>query len=101
MDGRNFKPGDRVVFSKPKHSTRPGPRAKEIFPSRRGESYSYFVDKYWLVVDMRGDEVVVQTRSGKCHVLATDDPNLRHASWWDRLVNRHRFPSQLQAVSGV
>ena len=30
--------------------------------------------------------------SGKKHVLKTDNPHLRKASWWERLVKGGRFP---------
>jgi len=101
MDSRSYKPGDWVIYSKPKRSTRPGPRAKEVMPSQRGEDYSYFVDKFWLVVESQGDEVVVQTRRGKQHVLAVGNRNLRHARWWDRIVHRHRFPVETSSALTV
>jgi hypothetical protein len=93
MNSRNFKPGDRVVYRKPKHSSHPGPRAQLVTPSKHGEDYTYCVDKFWLVIDARGDQVTVLTRGGKQHVVDAADCNLRHAGWWDLLVNRLRFPS--------
>ncbi|REJ68842.1 MAG: hypothetical protein DWQ31_06540 [Planctomycetota bacterium] len=93
-----YKPGDWVVYRKPKRSTRPGPRAKSVHPARRGEEYTYVVDKFWLVVDALEDEIVVQTRRGKRHVLAAASSNLRRAGWWDLLVNRHRFPQSTSAT---
>ena len=99
MKYREYKPGDYVVYRKVKHTTRPGPRARFVSPSRRGEDYTYFVDKFWLVVDRLGDCVVLQTRRGKRHVLPVANGDLRHAGWWDMLVNRSRFPSRSQAES--
>ena len=92
MKDRTYKPGDWVIYRKPKRSTRPGPRAMSVSPAERGEDYTYFVDKFWLVVDALGDEVIVQTRRGKRHVLDVANRNLRRAGWWDLLRNRHRFP---------
>lgn len=97
-DGECYRPGDWVVFHKLKHSSAPGPRATEIAPEPNGEEYSYFVDKFWLVVGVEGNHVVVVTRRGKCHTLDRGDPNLRLARWWERLLFRGRFP-QSQAFA--
>jgi hypothetical protein len=48
-----------------------------------------------------GLEVVVLTRRGRRHTLAADDPALRRARWWERLVLRHRFPIPPQACPSV
>ena len=93
MKNRRYRPGDRVVYRMSKRSTCPGKRAEQVSPSRYGESYTYCVDKFWVVVDQDGDQVVVQTRRGKQHVLEADNRNLKRAGIWDLLVNRHRFPS--------
>jgi len=88
-----FKPGDWVVYRMQKHSTRPGPRAEGVQPAPRGEDYSYHVDKFWTVVAVQPDgKVVARTRRGKEHVLEPDDPLLRRANWWERLLWRKRFP---------
>ena len=90
---RPFAPGDPVIYHKTKYSTAPGPRAREITPTAHGEDYAYVVDKFWLVKERRGDgTVVLITRRGKEHVVREDSPNLRRASWWERLVHHHRFP---------
>ncbi len=91
---RQFEPGDLVVYCKTKHSPRPGPRAKQIDPEPRGEDYTYRVDKYWVVMDLRDTgDVVVQTRRGKRHLLPADDPNLRHATLSERWLKARRFPA--------
>lgn len=91
--GRSFKPGDRVIFRKPKRSAHPGVRAKAVYPAPHGDDYSYYVDKQWTVVGMAPDgSVVVCTRRGKLHAIPPDDPRLRKATWWERLVLRRRFP---------
>ncbi len=94
MNRQNFKPGDRVVFRKPKRSTCPGPRATNVSPSRHGEDYTYFVEKYWIVVASADGKVIVRTRSGKQHVLDSSNGFVRHARLWDILIHRHRFPSK-------
>ena len=99
IDRHGFRPGDLVIYRKYKHSASPGPRAKEVAPEAKGEEYSYCVDKFWVVtaVDQRG--VVLATRRGKNHVVDVDDPNLRLARWWERLLFRDRFPGPAELPS--
>ena len=89
-----FQPGDLVVYKKAKYSEHPGPRAKEVRAAARGDTYSYFVDKFWVVAEVRErGELSVRTRRGKEHVIKADDPHLRHARWWERLFWRNQFPT--------
>lgn len=91
---RRFAVGDPVIYRKTKHSRHPGPRAKSIYPAERGDDYSYQVDKYWIVAEVGTDGTLrLRTRRGKEHVLNADNPNLRHAHWWERLLLRQRFPA--------
>ena len=93
MNARVFMPGDPVVYCKVKYSSCPGPRAHDIGPAPKGETYAYLVDKYWVVVRMVGDaQVLLRTRRGKEHTVDADSPSLRHATWWEKLFYRHRFP---------
>jgi len=92
MSSKEFHPGDPVVFSATKYGTHPGPRAKQIRPEPHGEAYIYAVDKFWTVTENRGTQVVLMTRRGKTHVVDVTDPHLRHASWWQRMIYRGRFP---------
>ena len=88
-----FRPGDVVVYRKQKSSLHPGPHAKDIKPAAHGDFYSYSVEKFWRVVAVRPDDtLVVCTRKGKQHTVATGDPNLRRAHWWERLLFSHRLP---------
>lgn len=88
-----FRPGDRVIYRKSKHSTSPGPRAADVQPAPRGEYYAYNVDKFWTVSEVKPDgTIVVRTRRGKEHLLEPDDRALRKARWWERLLYRDRFP---------
>jgi hypothetical protein len=97
---RNLKPGDQVIYRKPKHSTHPGRRADNVRPAPHGEDYSYHVDKFWVVARVEPDEaVVVRTRRGKEHVVSAHDPHLRRARWWERLLYRRRFPRRGAAVA--
>jgi hypothetical protein len=90
----HFQPGDFVIYRKHKFSVHPGPNAKGIFPAPHGDYYSYCVDKFWRVISVQPNhEVVICTRRGKQHTVAADDPALRRATWWERLLFRHRFPA--------
>jgi hypothetical protein len=88
-----FKTGDRVVYRRTKVGPCPSRRARRVDPAPRGEDYVYEVDRFWLVADVRDDgTLVLRTRRGKQHLIRPADPNLRPASWWERLLYRDRFP---------
>ena len=95
MSRHEFRTGDLVVYSKEKCSVRPGPRAHDLQPARRGESYTYRVDKFWIVVDCLEDgrRLVLATRRGKQHEVDSSSPYLRSANLWERIRYRERFPS--------
>jgi hypothetical protein len=89
-----YRPGDRVIYTATKHSAHPGPRAEAVHPEQHGEGYWYDVKKYWLVMQVQADGVlVVITRRGKERSIAASDPRLRPARWWEWLLYRDRFPS--------
>ena len=88
-----YHSGDAVIFQMPKVSSRPGPRAKDIDPEPRGEHYTYVVEKFWVVTEVREDNTVcLRTRRGKEHILPVNDPRLRPARWWERILFGSRFP---------
>ncbi|MEQ9409898.1 MAG: hypothetical protein RIK87_19335 [Fuerstiella sp.] len=90
-----FHAGDLVIYRKSKFSDHPGPRAANVHPAPRGETYSYTVDKFWIVQEVLADgTVVATTRRGKKHYLRPDDPLLKRANWLQRLLYRSRFPSE-------
>ena len=90
---RRFRRGDVVVVARQKFSTSPGPRAREVSPATSGDSYSYIVDKYWLVKSCDDGELRLLTRTGKEHVIPADDFRVRKPTIWERLFARSRFPS--------
>lgn len=97
-----FKTGDPVVYRKTKYSSHPGPRARNVSPSRHGDAYAYCVDKLWLVVKLKSpDRIEVITRRGKRRELSVEDPNLRPATWLDRLRYWGRFPRLDCDQSGI
>jgi hypothetical protein len=91
---RSFRVDDLIVYRKTKISVRPGQRARLVVPASNGDAYSYCVDKFWVVVSVAPDGLLVaKTRRGKLHRLNPDDPNLRRASVLESLFARSRFPS--------
>lgn len=93
MSVKNLKVGRKVVFSKDKSSLSPGPRAKDVVPLSKGDTYSYIVEKYWTVKEVRDDgTATLITRRGKEHTVPLDDPRLRHANLWERWIYHNRFP---------
>lgn len=99
MHSSEYRSGDLVVYTKTKYSTNPGPRARSVQPARQGDGYNYTVDKFWLVDEVLDDgQLQLRTRRGKTNTVAADDPNLRRASWWERLLYGGRFP-RLQRAS--
>ena len=90
---RGFKIGDPVIFVVSKNGTDPGPRAKDIHPAPAGETYSYNVEKFWAVGEIRPDgHLILVTRRGKKHEVPADDLRLRPARWWERWFYKDRFP---------
>jgi hypothetical protein len=95
---RPFKPGDLVVFRRHKHTTHPGRRAQDVEATAHGDSYSYFVEKSWIVERVQEDgRLLLKTRRGKTHDVDPSDANLRHATLFDRLRYRKRF-AELRAA---
>ena len=63
-----------------------------IRASRKGEGYTYLVEKFWIVTQVLSDgNLILETRRGKTHLVEKSDPNLRRATVWDRLRYRDRF----------
>lgn len=88
-----FSTGDRVIYSRDKYSSRPGPRAKNVSPTPHGETYAYQVDKFWVVMEVKHDgSLVLKTRRGKMHVVPMEDSRVRRARWWEQLLYASRFP---------
>ena len=92
MAHQAFRRGDRVVYCLTKHKTHPGRRACDVHPAAHGDDYSYYVQKCWVVCDILADgRVMLRTPRGKTRLVHASDPNLRHASWLERIRYRHRF----------
>jgi hypothetical protein len=95
-----WEPLDLVVYSKQKHSASPGPRAREVDAASRGETYSYTVDKFWVVQQVLEDgNLRLITRTGKQHTIHPHDPNLRKATLWERWYFCGRYREIKELVS--
>lgn len=71
----------------------PGPGTQDVRPDRKGDYYSYEVDKFWCVAEVLSDgRLRLVTRGGKEHIVQADDSHLRRPSWWESLMYRRRFP---------
>ncbi len=94
MFERAWKPGDWVIYRMTKHGVAPGRRAHHVSASRKGESYNYLVDKFWVVERVEADgNLQIRTPGGKVRTISASDPNLRRARWWHRLQWGNRFRS--------
>lgn len=102
MPTPRYNAGDLVIYSMPKHSRQPGPRAQSVHPATSGDDYSYVVEKYWVVVGATEEnQIQIKTRRGKTRTVRADDPLLRPASWWEKWRHKSRFPdAQTSADSG-
>lgn len=91
--GQNWKPGDWAIYVKQKRSVSPGPRARHVVPATSGDSYSYLVEKCWIVHSVKAVEqqLVLITRTGKRHTIDFGDPRLKKPTLWQRLTLRGRF----------
>ena len=87
-----LKIGDFVIFSKPKTSSHPSQRAKEIHPAQHGDTYSYVIEKFWKVVRVFDDDTIeIETRRGKRNRLNANTPLLRKVGLFGRLIFRNRL----------
>jgi hypothetical protein len=94
--------GDRIVYRKQKVSTHPSPRAYDVHPASQGDTYIYFIDKFWTVEKiLRDGRLLVTTRTHKHHYLSPEDPNLQKASWFARLRYWKRFPTLVQETDAA
>ncbi|SMP70776.1 hypothetical protein SAMN06265222_113122 [Neorhodopirellula lusitana] len=87
-----WRAGDWAIYRKSKRSTHPGRRAVEVKANRKGETYAYVVDKFWVVDEVLDDgTIVLRTARGKLHSISPDDRNLVRPSLWSRLRWTERF----------
>lgn len=86
--------GDWAIYIKQKQSAAPGPRARDVMPATHGETYSYLVEKCWVVLEvLDSGELKLITRRGKIHTISPNDPALRKPTLWQKLTLASRFRS--------
>src|SRR5580698_9177318 len=51
----HLEPGDFLIYRKTKASPHPGPRARNVEASEKGDDYYYEVDKFWTLSDILDD----------------------------------------------
>lgn len=96
---QNWKPGDWAVYRKSKRSVSPGRRAENVVASPKGESYTYVVDKFWVVeATLPGGRLRLRTARGKTHEIDADDPSLRRPTLLQRIFRRDRFQTVEQSL---
>lgn len=89
----HYRLGDRVVYTRDKYSTQPGPQAKNILADPKGERYQYQVDKFCIVSRILGNGLVeILSRQGKRHWIECEDRQLRHATWSEKVFQSALFP---------
>jgi hypothetical protein len=90
---QGLRPGDPVIYRLTKTSVHPGPRAKGVYPAPHGDNYTYNVDKFWRVKEIKeSGELLLYTRRGKEHLCEPNDANLRKPGFLTWLIYRQRFP---------
>ena len=95
-----FNRGDLLIYKKQKQSNRPGPRARSVASAVQDGVFSYVVDKLWIVGTIGEDGTLeVHTRSGKCHQVAADDPNLRRVNWWQSIWYRSSYQELVEVIT--
>ncbi|MEM1224319.1 MAG: hypothetical protein AAGJ40_01415 [Planctomycetota bacterium] len=89
---KRWQAGDWVVYRKTKRSKNPGRRAANVQATRKGETYAYVVDKFWVVEQVLDDcTLLVRTPGGKRNAISIDDPNLMKAGLIARIRWGERF----------
>ena len=86
-----FEVGDKVVCRVQKHSASPGKRAQNVIPSKKGEGYRYWVDKFWKVRMITDEKLILVTRTGKIHSICKGDKRLRKPYFWELWFYKSKF----------
>ena len=92
--------GDWVIYRKPKRSTAPGSRARNVMPASGGESYSYTVDKYWIVKELLDDKTKIANNQAGYRLLARylSGALRQHFDDIDYIAPLRNMPSPLAAA---
>ncbi len=90
------------MYQVDKHTTRPGPWAKDVHPAPKGDFYRYSVDKFWRVAAvLENGQLRLVTRRGTEHIVAHDDPRLRKTNCGRDLFTGAGFPNRFRTAQRV
>jgi hypothetical protein len=100
---RQYTARELVVYEKQKYGTHPGPRAHDVHPATTGDSYAYFVNKFWIVEsrDATSGRLMLRTPTGKLHAVAETDPALRRLTLKERLWLLVKQRDRLRSLLGT
>jgi|tagenome__1003787_1003787.scaffolds.fasta_scaffold20843834_3 hypothetical protein len=88
-----FGVGAPVVFLRQKMSANPGPDARDVWPSERGEFYYYNEVNYLRVIELLDDgRVIAVTTKNKRFCFWGGDSQFRKARLTECLLHPRRFP---------
>ena len=88
-----LSPGAPIIYRVTETSTSPTLDALAIYPTERGEFYSYVRHKYWRIEAVWPDGTIVAHNAlMERYLVRPNDPNLRKARLLDRLRYGSRFP---------
>ena len=90
---RHYEINTLVVLLTQRYSPTPSPHAKGLYATPCGDDYSYYLEVYARVVAVLPEgKILVGTKTGEQYTLRNDEPSLRRASWWERLLFKKQFP---------
>jgi hypothetical protein len=88
MRMRRFSTGDFVVYEMVQQES-----TMLSLNEESGSGPRNWLNVYMTVMESREKgTLVLLTETGELHVTHNNNPNLRRASWWERLWHPDRFP---------
>ena len=86
-----FRPGDIVVYSGRMSGPRPGPAAQNIVPSENGESYTWHVEHYARILDVRPNGfLLVRSETDGESIVDSQSVSIRRLNLMQRLFRNPR-----------
>jgi len=84
---------DRRIPAVPSEDQPPDPSGRRLVPSQGGDTYSYVVDTFAVVLALADNgRLWLEAKDGRQFSVRADDLNLRRAGFWDRWWHQNRFP---------
>lgn len=97
----HYRAGDKVVYVQDQYSSHPGPLAKNVLATIKGELYQYQTEQYWIVQRVLPNGLLeVRTDEQQLRLVAASDAHLRPATLREKLFGWPPFGhSQRRAAS--